>query len=406
MAAAVSASSASTFNRAGSSVFLEAKTINLSTSQFPSKGLYRSSFLSRMLEIKAQHKRNTFERPALGLIVKALREDNKNGKPSEVSPLVVCFGELLIDFVPTVNGVSLADAPAFKKAPGGAPANVAVGIARLGGSSAFVGKVGEDEFGRMLVDILKENNVEHRGMRFDSGARTALAFVTLKADGEREFMFFRNPSADMLLTESELDVDLIQKAKIFHYGSISLIADPCRSAHLAAMRIARDTGSILSYDPNLRLPLWPSASEAREGILSIWDKADLIKVSDEEIEFLTGGADPFDDTVVRNLFHPNLKLLLVTEGQQGCRYYTKDFNGRVDGVAVQAVDTTGAGDAFVSGILSQLAKDLTLLEKEEGLREALMFANACGAITVTERGAIPALPTREAVLAALTKVLA
>lgn len=406
MAAAVSASSASTFNRAESSGFLEAKTINLSTSQFPSKGLYRSSFLSRVLKIKVQHKRNTFERPASGLIVKALSEDDNNGKPSEVSPLVVCFGELLIDFVPTVNGVSLADAPAFKKAPGGAPANVAVGIARLGGSSAFIGKVGEDEFGRMLVDILKENNVEHKGMRFDLGARTALAFVTLKADGEREFMFFRNPSADMLLTESELDVDLIQQAKIFHYGSISLITDPCKSAHLAAMKIARDTGSILSYDPNLRLPLWPSASEAREGILSIWDKADLIKVSEEEVGFLTGGADPFDDTVVRNLFHPNLKLLLVTEGQQGCRYYTKDFSGRVKGLAVEAVDTTGAGDAFVSGILSQLAKDLTLLQKEEGLREALKFANACGAITVTERGAIPALPTREAVLAALTKVLA
>lgn len=406
MAAAVSTSSASTFNRAGSSGFLEAKTINLSTSQFPSKGLYRSSFLSRELKIKVQHKRNTFERPASGLIVKALSEDDNNGKPSEVSPLVVCFGELLIDFVPTVNGVSLADAPAFKKAPGGAPANVAVGIARLGGSSAFIGKVGEDEFGRMLVDILKENNVEHKGMRFDLGARTALAFVTLKADGEREFMFFRNPSADMLLTESELDVDLIQQAKIFHYGSISLITDPCKSAHLAAMRIARDTGSILSYDPNLRLPLWPSASEAREGILSIWDKADLIKVSEEEVGFLTGGADPFDDTVVRNLFHPNLKLLLVTEGQQGCRYYTKDFSGRVKGLAVEAVDTTGAGDAFVSGILSQLAKDLTLLQKEESLREALKFANACGAITVTERGAIPALPTREAVLAALTKVLA
>lgn len=406
MAAAVSASSASAFNRAGSSGFLEAKTINLSTSQFPSKGLYRSSFLSRVLEIKAQHKRNNFERPASGLIVKALSEDDNNGKPSEVSPLVVCFGELLIDFVPTVNGVSLADAPAFKKAPGGAPANVAVGIARLGGSSAFLGKVGEDEFGRMLVDILKENNVEHKGMRFDPDARTALAFVTLKADGEREFMFFRNPSADMLLTEAELDVDLIQQAKIFHYGSISLITDPCKSAHLAAMRIARDTGSLLSYDPNLRLPLWPSASEAREGILSIWDKADLIKVSEEEVGFLTGGADPFDDTVVRNLFHPNLKLLLVTEGQQGCRYYTKDFSGRVKGLAVEAVDTTGAGDAFVSGILSQLAKDFTLLQREEELREALKFANACGAITVTERGAIPALPTREAVLAALTKVLA
>ncbi|EEF29921.1 fructokinase, putative [Ricinus communis] len=231
---------------------------------------------------------------------------------------------MLIDFVPTVNGLSLADAPAFKKAPGGAPANVAVGIARLGGSSAFIGKVGEDEFGYMLADILKENNVNNQGMRFDPGARTALAFVTLKSDGEREFMFYRNPSADMLLEEAELDLNLIRK------------------------------------------------------------------ISEEEISFLTKGEDPYDDAVIQKLFHPNLKLLLVTEGADGCRYYTKEFSGRVKGIKVDAVDTTGAGDAFNEG----------------GLRDALRFANACGALTVTERGAIPALPTREAVLNAILKFVA
>ncbi|KAM7279659.1 hypothetical protein ACFE04_006793 [Oxalis oulophora] len=312
----------------------------------------------------------------------------------ESSPLVVCFGEMLIDFVPTVTGLSLADAPAFKKAPGGAPANVAVGIARLGGSSAFIGKVGEDEFGYMLADILKENNVNNEGLRFDPGARTALAFVTLRSDGEREFMFYRNPSADMLLQESELDLDLITKAKIFHYGSISLITEPSKSAHVAAAKAAKNAGVILSYDPNLRLPLWSSAEKAREGILSIWEIADIIKISEEEISFLTQGEDPFDDAVVQKLFHPNLKLLLVTEGPHGCRYYTKDFSGRVDGLKVEPVDTTGAGDAFVAGILSQLSE-------EDQLREALKFANACGALTVTERGAIPALPTKEAVLNAI-----
>ncbi|KAM5558066.1 hypothetical protein ABKV19_020015 [Rosa sericea] len=193
------------------------------------------------------------------------------------SSLVVCFGEMLIDFVPTTNGLSLAEAPAFKKAAGGAPANVAVGIARLGGSSAFIGKVGEDEFGYMLADILKENNVNNEGMRFDPGARTALAFVTLRSDGEREFMFYRNPSADMLLQEAELDFDLIRKAKILHYGSISLITEPCKSAHIAAAKAAKEAGVVLSYDPNLRLPLWPSAKSAREGILSIWETADIIK---------------------------------------------------------------------------------------------------------------------------------
>nr|KJB08531.1 hypothetical protein B456_001G087000 [Gossypium raimondii] len=296
--------------------------------------------------------------PKLHVQAKALSVD---GLPEIMdSSLVVCFGEMLIDFVPTISGLSLAEAPAFKKAPGGAPANVAVGIARLGGSSAFIGKVGEDEFGYMLADILKENNVNNEGMRFDPGARTALAFVTLRSDGEREFMFYRNPSADMLLQENELDFDLITKATIFHYGSISLITEPCKSAHIAAAKVAKDAGVVLSYDPNLRLPLWPSAESARKGILSIWDTADIIK----------------------------------------------EFSGKVKGLKVEAVDTTGAGDAFVAGTLSQLASDLSLIQDEDRLRNALKFSNVCGALTVTERGAIPALPTREAVVNALLKTVA
>ncbi|CAI0404130.1 unnamed protein product [Linum tenue] len=294
---------------------------------------------------------------------------------------------MLIDFVPTVSGVSLAEAPAFKKAPGGAPANVAVGVSRLGGSSAFIGKLGDDEFGRMLNDILKQNNVDNSGIRFDPDARTALAFVTLRADGEREFMFYRHPSADMLLTESELETDILNQAKVFHYGSISLISEPCRSAHVAAMRIAKSSGAILSYDPNLRLALWPSAEAAKEGMMSIWNEADIIKINEDEIVFLTGGDDPNDDNVVlKKLFHPNLKLLVVTEGSAGCRYYTKvnlhhiflflclrdsklnsyapmqEFKGRVPGIKVKAVDTTGAGDAFVGGFLSSLASDHSILK--------------------------------------------
>ncbi|KAL4575897.1 hypothetical protein LXL04_011984 [Taraxacum kok-saghyz] len=322
----------------------------------------------------------------------------------EMGSLVVCFGEMLIDFVPSVAGVSLAEAPKFEKAPGGAPANVAVGISRLGGSSAFIGKVGDDQFGYMLADILKKNNVNNSGMRFDHKARTAIAFVSLKSDGEREFLFYRNPSADMLLQESELDVDLIKQARIFHFGSISLIEEPCKSTHLAAMALAKKSGSILSYDVNLRLPLWPSPHAAREGIMSIWDQADVIKVSDDEITFLTEGDDPHDDNVVlKKLFHPNLKLLLVSEGAQGCRYYTKKFKGRVPGMKVKPVDTTGAGDAFVGGILSILASDKDVYEDENLLREALLFANACGALVVTKKGAIPGMPTREEVLRVLNE---
>ncbi|CAD5196729.1 unnamed protein product [Musa acuminata subsp. malaccensis] len=306
--------------------------------------------------------------------------------------LIVSFGEMLIDFVPTVSGVSLAEAPGFLKAPGGAPANVAIAVARLGGRCAFLGKLGDDEFGRMLAAILKDNGVDDAGVSFDAGARTALAFVTLRADGEREFMFYRNPSADMLLTEAELNLDLIRRAAIFHYGSISLITEPCRSAHLKAMEAAKEAGALLSYDPNLRLPLWPSAAEAREQILSIWDQADIIKVSDVELEFLTG-TESVEDEVAMRLWRPSLKLLLVTLGEKGCKYYTKDFHGSVKSYAVKQVDTTGAGDAFVGALLGKIVEDQSALQDEKKLRELLRFANACGAITTTKKGAIPSLPT-------------
>ncbi|KAK4566677.1 hypothetical protein RGQ29_002798 [Quercus rubra] len=305
--------------------------------------------------------------------------------------LIVSFGEMLIDFVPTASGVSLAEAPGFLKAPGGAPANVAIAVSRLGGKAAFVGKLGDDEFGHMLAGILRENGVVDEGINFDKGARTALAFVTLRADGEREFMFYRNPSADMLLTPDELNLDLIRSAKVFHYGSISLIVEPCRTAHLKAMEVAKEAGLLLSYDPNLRLPLWPSPEEAREQIKSIWDKADLIKVSDVELEFLTG-SNKIDDESAMSLWHPNLKLLLVTLGDLGCRYYTKNFHGEVEAFRVNTVDTTGAGDSFVGALLCKIVDDQSILEDEPRLRAVLKFANACGAITTTKKGAIPALP--------------
>lgn len=315
----------------------------------------------------------------------------------EASGLILSFGEMLIDFVPTVSGVSLAEAPGFLKAPGGAPANVAIAVTRLGGKAAFVGKLGDDEFGHMLAGILKEYGVSGDGITFDTGARTALAFVTLRADGERQFMFYRNPSADMLLTPEELNLDLIRSAKVFHYGSISLIVEPCRSAHLKAMEVAKDAGALLSYDPNLRLPLWPSAKEAREQIMSIWEKADIIKVSDVELEFLTG-SDKIDDESALSLWHSNLKLLLVTLGEKGCRYYTKDFRGSVGAFHVNTIDTTGAGDSFVGALLCKIVDDQAILEDEARLKEVLKFACACGAITTTKKGAIPALPTEHEVL--------
>lgn len=313
--------------------------------------------------------------------------------------LIVSFGEMLIDFVPTVSGVSLAEAPGFLKAPGGAPANVAIAVTRLGGKAAFVGKLGDDEFGHMLAGILKQNGVSVEGIKFDQGARTALAFVTLRADGEREFMFYRNPSADMLLTPDELNLDLIRSAKVFHYGSISLIVEPCRSAHFKAMEVAKEAGCLLSYDPNLRLPLWPSAKEAREKIMSIWDKADVIKVSDNELEFLTG--KEVSDEAALSLWHPNLKLLLVTLGEDGCSYYTKSFQGKIAGFHVKTIDTTGAGDSFIGALLCKMVQDQSIITDEAKLKEVLKFACACGAITTTKKGAIPALPTESEATALL-----
>ncbi|XP_058089968.1 fructokinase-2-like isoform X2 [Magnolia sinica] len=325
-----------------------------------------------------------------GMTISKKNVDGSNAREVK-NPLVVSFGEMLIDFVPDVAGLSLAESLGFIKAPGGAPANVAVAIAKLGGRSAFIGKFGGDEFGHMLVDILKKNEVNGDGVCFDPDAKTGLAFVTLKSNREQEFMFYRNPSADMLLKESELNLDLIRQAKIFHYGSISLITDPCRSAHLAAMRAAKAAGVLLSYDPNVRLSLWPSADAAREGIKSIWTEADFIKVSDDEVAFLTNG-DPEKEEVVLSLWFDGLKLLVVTDGEKGCRYFTKEFKGKVDGFSVETVDTTGAGDAFVGSLLVSLARNDSLYKDEAKLREALKLANACGAISTTQKGAIPALP--------------
>ena len=245
----------------------------------------------------------------------------------------VCLGELLIDFVPTITGTSLVDAPAFKKAAGGAPANVAVGLSRLGATAAFMGKVGDDAFGHFLADTLAAYGVDVGPLLFTDKARTALAFVSLHADGEREFLFYRHPSADMLFAAEDVDVDLIRRAKLLHFGSIGMIDEPCRSAALLAVTAAQDAGLLISYDPNLRLALWPDAEAAKAGMMLAWPKADIIKVSEEELEFLTGESDPV--RAGRRLWHDQLRLLVVTCGVKGCFYLTPEFEGEVAGVLSQ-----------------------------------------------------------------------
>ncbi|OAY81553.1 putative fructokinase-3, partial [Ananas comosus] len=272
-----------------------------------------------------------------------------------------------------------------------------------GGAAAFVGKVGDDAFGRMVAGALRRCGVDSRGVATDSAARTGLAFVSRLPDGERDFLFYRHPSADMLLTPAELPLPLISTAAIFHFGSISLIAEPCRSAQLRAMAVAAEGGALLSYDPNLRLQLWASPEEARRTIMSVWGLAHIAKVSKSELEFLTErrdglSADGDFDAAAMELWSSNLKLLIVTLGLKGCRYYAKDFRGKVESFEVKQVDSTGAGDAFVGAVLRKIADDPSILHDEKKLREVLRFANACGAITTTKEGGILSIPDEEEVM--------
>ena len=309
------------------------------------------------------------------------------------------LGELLIDFVSTESGVSVGQAPAFEKAPGGAPANVAVGLARLGIASGFLGKVGDDEFGHFLAQTLEENGVDISGLRYSDQARTMLAFVSVAADGERSFMFYRHPSADMLLHPDDIDREAIGAARLLHHGSISLISEPSRSATLAAIATAHEQGLWVSYDPNLRLNLWPSTEAARRGLLSAWASAHVIKVSHDELAFLSGEDDWTRGA--KKLWHDRLRLLVITAGPAGCHYVTPDARGHVPTYDVQVVDTTGAGDGFVAGLLAGLLENERAWDDVEALQEVLRLANAVGALTTTRRGAIPALPTRDRVTALL-----
>ncbi|MBC6937817.1 MAG: hypothetical protein DWB42_18590 [Chloroflexi bacterium] len=302
---------------------------------------------------------------------------------------VVCFGELLIDFVAQQHGVSVGEAFSFQKAPGGAPANVAVAVSRLGHESVFLGQVGDDPFGHFLADVLEAEGVGVGGLRFSAQARTALAFVSLTAEGERSFVFYRHPSADMLMRPEDVAVDMIAGRKIFHYGSITMIGEPSRSATLAAVKAAQDAGLMISYDPNLRMSLWPDAESARAGMLAGLDYAQIVKISDDELEFLTGGRD------VTPLWRPQMQLIAVTRGAKGAAAYTR--GGQVDspGFSVRSLDTTGAGDGFVAGLLVGILE--AGADYVNRLASILRFANAVGALATTQYGAIPALPSRAAV---------
>lgn len=307
----------------------------------------------------------------------------------------ICLGELLIDFVSTKSGVGLEDAPGFIKAAGGAPANVAVGLARLGLSTAFIGKVGNDVFGKFLAKALKNNGVDTTNLLFDRNHKTKLAFVSLTEDGERDFEFYREQSADMQLKLSDIDQSVIREAKIFHFGSISLISKPSREATLAAVRIAREHSVLVSFDPNLRLSLWKNPREAKAIIKEGLRLADIVKMNAEELKFITDEVDI--EVGAKKLLHEGIKLVSVSLGRAGCYFANNKAIGTVKGFDVEVLDTTGAGDGFVAGMLAGILKThFNALDKKD-LHEIFRFANAVGALTTTKYGGIPALPYKEEV---------
>jgi sugar/nucleoside kinase (ribokinase family) len=304
---------------------------------------------------------------------------------------VVALGELLVDFTPA--GISESGNVLFERNPGGAPANVVACLAKLGRRTGLIGKVGDDDFGRFLRQVLIDKGVSPQGLLLDPKEQTTLAFVHLQPDGERSFSFYRKPGADTRLRPEEIAQELLD-TRIFHFGSLSLTAEPARSATKAALRLVRDKNILVSYDPNLRPPLWPSLDEARGEMLDVMHMADLVKISLEELEFLTGSTDL--EGASQSLQQDyDLKMLLVTLGKEGCYYRLGDLCGHVPGFKVRSIDATGAGDAFLGAMLFQIVrldKDLAAWTADD-LVASIRFANATGALATTKKGAIPAMPS-------------
>jgi len=303
-------------------------------------------------------------------------------------PEIICLGEILLDMFSTQAGASLERAPAFLPVPGGAPANVAVGLAKLGVDSALISKIGDDPFGRLLRNVLLQGQVDISQLKVDEDSRTTLAFISTRKDGERDFCFYRNPGADMMLSAEEISEEFIKSARIFHYGSISMICNPSYRATLKALEYAKKYGLLISYDPNLRLSLWKNEEQARQRIIEGLNNSDLVKLNDEELEFITGISD--------------------LQGDKGSFFNNRKDCGFVESYKVHIVDTTGCGDGFTSGMLAKLlekikqGKDIFNLDCQE-MKDILTFANTAGALTATKRGVIPSLPTQKEIQRLLMK---
>ena len=322
-------------------------------------------------------------------------------------PDIITIGESLIDFLSIDKGVLIEDTSGFTIAPGGAPANVAAAIAKLGGSSGFIGKVGNDSFGVMIRKTLKAAGVNVDHLLMDETVNTTLAFISVKQDGEPDFVFYRNRcGADLALRRDEIRHDYIDDASILHFGSINLTGEPLRSATIEAVEKAKRRNTLISFDPNLRPTLWESMSAAKTEIKMGLAYADIVKLTDVELEFITGADSPDVGTEAIMKYGP--RMVLVTRGKESCYFKNEEFFFEYPTFKVEPVDSTGAGDAFMGGMLLRLYerkcedKPLFSLKRDE-IEEILRFATACGALTVTHKGVVPALPNLQEVLAFLDK---
>ena len=307
---------------------------------------------------------------------------------------VIAMGELLIDF--TAAGQSRQGNGLFEACPGGAPCNVLAMLNKLGRRTGFIGKVGEDSFGRSLKNLLDERGIDTSHLLFDPQVHTTLAFVHTGDHGERDFAFYRNPGADMMLDETEVDADFLKQTRLFHFGTLSMTHEGVRKATKKALATAKENGILISFDPNLRPPLWESLATAREQMEYGFRFCDILKISDNEIRFATGMED-YDDGIryLQETYH--IPLIFLTMGSDGSRAYYRDLKVECEALQCNAIETTGAGDTFCGSALHHILKyGLERLTKEQ-LLETLRFANTAAAIVTTRKGAIRAMPEKDEV---------
>ena len=314
---------------------------------------------------------------------------------------VTALGELLIDF--TENGLSNQGNFLMEANPGGAPCNVLAMLQKLGKKTAFIGKVGNDFLGKHLKTVVEEVGIDTRNLLLDEDVHTTLAFVHTYADGDRDFSFYRNPGADMNLRAEEIDEELIAESEVFHFGSLSLTHSGVREATKKALRIAKDNGCLITYDPNLRPPLWNTLEEAKEQIAFGMQWCDVMKISDNEIQWFTGKED-FDEgiRILQDTYH--IPLILLSMGRDGSRAYYQDMKVEAKPfLQKNTIETTGAGDTFCACVINYVLENGLQNLTEENLQEMLTFANAAASLITTRKGALRVMPEKADVEAMLAK---